>query len=131
MVTDPIGDFLVRIQNAASAGKAVAVVPYSSLKEEVAKALLREGYIAGVEKKGKGVDTNLEVTLKYNEDSTPRVREAKRVSKPSRRMYSSYNDLRPFKYGKGHRVLSTPKGILTDVEAKKEKVGGEILFTIW
>lgn len=131
MVTDPIGDFLVQIQNAAGARKAVVELPYSSLKEEVAKTLEREGYIAGIAKKGKGVKTTLEITLKYNEDSTPRVREAKRVSKPSRRMYSSYAELKPFKYGKGRRILSTPKGILTDVEAKEEKVGGEILFTIW
>lgn len=131
MVTDPIGDFLVRIKNAASVGKAVVDMPYSSLKEEVAKTLVREGYIESATKKGSGVETKLEVALKYNEDSTSRVREARRVSKPSRRMYSSYADLKPFKYGKGRRILSTPKGILTDVEAKKEKVGGEILFTIW
>src|SRR5690554_2608511 len=127
MVTDPIGDFLVRIQNAASARRAVAVVPYSSIKEEIAKTLLRDGYIDGVERQGKGIESVLEITLKYNEDSTPRVHEARRVSKPSRRMYSSYAELKPFKYGKGRRILSTPKGILTDVEAKKEKVGGEIL----
>ena len=131
MVTDPIGDFLVRINNATAARKSVAVVPYSSVKEEIAKTLEREGYIVGARKKGEGVETVLEVTLKYNEDSTPRVHEARRVSKPSRRMYSPYNELKPFKYGKGRQILSTPKGILTDVEARKEKVGGEILFTIW
>lgn len=131
MVTDPIGDLLVQIQNAGSAKKAAVEIPYSSLKERVAKALEQKGYVNSVEKKGKGVEAALVIEIKYNEDTTPRIREAKRVSKPSRRMYTSYKEVRPFKYGRGSRILSTPKGILTDAEARQEKVGGEILFTIW
>lgn len=131
MVTDPIGDFLVRIQNASSAGHNATAMPYSSLKEEIAKVLINEGYILSAEKKGEGVKAVLEIGIKYKENATPYINKARRVSKPSRRTYSSYKEIRPFKYGKGRSILSTPKGILTDVKAREEKVGGEILFTIW
>lgn len=131
MVTDPIADFLVRIENASRARKVSVEIPFSSIKEEIAKLLVREGYVESVEVEGAGVDKSLVVSLKYATDKTPRLNETRRVSKPSRRMYLPYKDIKSFKYGKGRAVFSTPKGILTDVDAKKEKVGGEILFTVW
>ncbi|MDZ7726660.1 MAG: 30S ribosomal protein S8 [Candidatus Campbellbacteria bacterium] len=131
MVTDPIGDFLTRIENAGNARQNTTTVPFSSLKENIAKVLEREGYIASVETSGKNTSKTLEVGIKYSADKTPRVNKTERVSKPSRRMYTSYEDIKPFKFGKGNTILSTPKGILTDMEAKKQEVGGEILFSIW
>jgi small subunit ribosomal protein S8 len=131
MVTDPIADFLVRLENASRTSKEKADIPYSKLKENIAKLLVREGYIDKIETSGDGVSKKLIATLKYAPDKTPRIHETRRVSKLSRRMYVPYKDVKPFKFGKGHRVLSTPKGIITDTDAKKEKVGGEILFTIW
>lgn len=131
MVTDPIADLLVRIQNASRAGKDTVDVSFSKIKESIAKLLVREGYIEGVSTKGEGVEKMLVMKLKYSPNKTPRLHEVRRVSKSSRRMYVPYRDVKPFKFGKGLRVLSTPKGILTDTDAKKEKVGGEVLFTIW
>ena len=131
MVTDPIADFLVRMQNASRAGKETVDIPYSKLKENIAKLLVREGYIEKVATDREGVSKILTATLKYSPDKTPRLHETRRISKLSRRMYVPYRDVKPFKFGKGRRVLSTPKGIITDIDAKKEKVGGEILFTIW
>lgn len=131
MVTDPIADLLVRIQNGSRAGKETVDVSFSQLKENIAKLLHREGYIENVSIKGDGVEKMLVMTLKYSPNKTPRLHEVRRVSKSSRRMYVPYRDVKPFKFGKGLRVLSTPKGVLTDTDAKKEKVGGEVLFTIW
>ena len=131
MVTDPIADFLVRIENASRAGKTTASIPYSKMKEDIAKLLVREGYIEKAETRGEGVKKALEVTIQYLPNKAPRLHETRRISKSSRRMYVSYKDIKPFKFGKGHSILSTPKGVITDAEAKKEKVGGEVLFTIW
>ncbi|MEX0933225.1 MAG: 30S ribosomal protein S8 [Candidatus Paceibacterota bacterium] len=131
MVTDPIADFLVRMQNASRAGKETVEVSFSQLKENIAKLLVREGYLENVSIKGEGVTKALVMTLKYSPDKTPRLHEVRRVSKLSRRMYVPYREVKPFKFGKGLRVLSTPKGVVTGTDARKEKVGGEVLFTIW
>jgi len=131
MVTDPIADFLIRIENASSAGKETTSIPFSELKKNIAEILVREGYINRVVTKGEGITKTLEITVKYMPNKTPRLHKTRRISKPSRRLYVSYRDVKPFKFGKGRMILSTPKGIITDIEAKKEKLGGEILFTIW
>jgi small subunit ribosomal protein S8 len=111
MVTDPIADFLVRLENASRAGKETVDIPYSKLKENIAKLLVREGYVEKVNTRGESVSKTLSITLKYAPDKTPRLHETHRVSKLSRRMYVPYRDVKPFKFGKGRRVLSTPKGI--------------------
>ena len=131
VVTDPIADFIIRLKNASAVGKASVEVPYSKLKHAIAEALKRAEFIEDFEKHGKGVKKTLKVTLKYLEDGTPRIQLAKRISKPGRRLYQSAKEIRPFKYGYGIRVYTTPKGILTDKEAKKENVGGEILFEMF
>jgi small subunit ribosomal protein S8 len=130
MVTDPIADFIVRIKNASDAGKASISVPYSALKENIAHTLVKGGYISNIETKGKKIEKTLEITLSYI-GSEPRVHGIDRVSKPSRRIYQKSKDIRMFKSGFGNIVLSTPQGVLLDVDAKKLKVGGEILFKIW
>jgi small subunit ribosomal protein S8 len=127
---DPIANMLVMIKNASRAGNAVAAFPYSKIKYEIANTLVRSGFIKNVSKKTKKGGEVIEVELLYKE-GTPRIDDVTRVSKVSRRMYIGVNDLKPVKNGRGVMVLSTPKGILTDKEAKKEHVGGEIILSIW
>ncbi len=131
MITDPISDLITRIKNASDRGLPSIVLPYSKFKEGVAKILAKEGYVKAAEPKGKKINKYLEVELLYSEDKTPRITGITRVSKLSRRVYTKAKDLRVFHSGFGSIILSTPKGILTDKDAKKEKVGGEVLFKIW
>jgi small subunit ribosomal protein S8 len=106
-------------------------MPFSNLKAAVAEKLQQAGYVASIDKKGKKVKKTLEVTLKYGADGKPVIQGVKRISKPGRRLYRSVLEIRPVRYGHGALILSTPKGIKTDKEARKEKVGGEALFEIW
>ena len=131
MVNDPVGDFIIRIKNASAVGKEGFVAPYSKLRFAVAEMLQKHGYLKSVDRKGKKIQKTIEVALRYNKDKTPYIHGVERVSKPGRRVYCQVNKIHPVKYGKGLLVLSTPKGILAGKEAKKEKVGGEILFKIW
>lgn len=130
MVTDPISNFIITLKNASDARKASITVPYSALKENIAHALMKAGYVSAVEKQGKKAIKTLEVGLVYIGDE-PRVHGVDRISKPSRRIYQGAKDIRMFKSGFGNTVFSTPKGVLIDIDAKKNKVGGEVLFKIW
>ena len=130
MVSDTVGDFIVRLTNAGAVKRDVISIPFSNLKLAIAEKLQQAGYITAVEKKGKKVKKTLEVTLKYT-NGKPTISGVKRVSKPGRRMYQSVSEIRPVRYGTGSLILSTPKGIMTDKEARKENVGGEALFQIW
>ena len=132
MVTDPIADFITRVKNASDANKAVVCMPHSLLKESIAHVLAKS--------KGKKSEKTLEVTLSYiaapasqgaNVAGEPVVHGVQRVSKSSRRIYQKAKDIRPFRNGFGNVVLSTPKGIMLDVDARKQKVGGEVLFKVW
>ena len=131
MTNDPVGDLLVRLKNAGAVKKTSVSIPYSAFKFAIAEKLRDAGYVAGIEKKGKKVRKTLDVVLKYNDTGAPLIRGAKRISKPGRRMYRSVHEIRPVHYGHGSLILSTPKGIKTDKEARKEKIGGEALFEIW
>jgi small subunit ribosomal protein S8 len=131
MVNDPIGDFIVRLKNAAMVGKKSVDVPYSRLKESVALALKKSGYLSAVADTTQEVGRTLSVTLAYGASGAPTLSGVKRISKPGRRLYAKAADIHPVKYGRGHLVLSTPKGILVDAEARKHHVGGETLFAIW
>lgn len=130
MVTDPISDLIIRIKNANDAGKISVSMPYSSLKESIAHVLMKGGYISSVESKGKKIRKTLEINLVYV-GNQPRVQGIDRISKPSRRIYRKSKDIRMFKSGFGNTILSTPQGVLLDMDAKKSKVGGEVLFKIW
>ena len=133
MVRDPISDFLSKLSNAGSAGVASVTVPHSKLILAVAELLMKEGFVMGIEKKGKKAKRFLEVAVAYTGTGTenPRISGIRRVSKPSRRIYEKAARLRPVRNGFGRLVLSTPRGLMTDVSARKEKVGGEVLFKIW
>lgn len=126
---DPIANMLIQIKNAGMAKLPTVLVPYSDIKFAIAQALEKEGYIRSVEKKGKKVKQYIEIELLYTE-SKPRIKDVERVSKPSRRIYMRVKDIKPVRQGYGTLMLSTPKGVLTDKEARQEHVGGEALFKI-
>lgn len=131
MVSDTIGDLIIRLKNAGVVGKESVSLPYSKLRHAVVTKLADAGYVGAVDTTGKDVQTKtLNVQLRY-ENGTPRISGVQRVSKPGRRLYTKVADIHPVKFGKGHLILSTPAGILTGGEAKEQKVGGEQLFIIW
>lgn len=131
MITDPIGDMLVRIRNAGAVKKSVVSLPYSILKAAIAEKLSAVGLVGGVEKKGKKIRKQLDIAIKYTPAGSPRIQGTRRISKPGRRIYRGMRDLHPVRYGHGFAILSTPQGIMTNIEAKRAKVGGEVLFEIW
>jgi small subunit ribosomal protein S8 len=130
MITDRVGDFIVRLKNAAAAEKSVVTLPHSNHLEAIAKKLKQLGYVADV-----SVDDDIKktitVTLALDEEGRPKIRGVERISKPGRRLYVSHRETHQVKMGAGARIVSTPKGILSDAEARKVRVGGEDLFKIW
>lgn len=130
-MTDPVADFLTRIRNALVVRKSEVRHPKSALKVGIADALKREGFIADYRTEGEGKDAVLTVELKYGPDGEYVIRRIERVSKPGRRIYTSIEDFKPVLGGMGVGVLSTNKGILSDREARKQNVGGEVLCRVW
>ncbi|MBM3271872.1 30S ribosomal protein S8 [Candidatus Kaiserbacteria bacterium] len=131
LITDPVGDFIIRLKNAGAVGKETVSVPFSQFKMAIAEKLKETGYIADIDKKGKKVKKTLDVVLKYKNDGTHAITDVKRISKPGRRLYKGSREINPVRYGHGSLILSTPQGVMTDKEARKAKVGGEALFEIW
>lgn len=132
MVSDRIGDFIIRLKNAATIGKRKTSVPYSTHLFTIAKKLRELGFVASVDvEEGKGAKKLMWVTLMYDERGFPRLRGVKRVSMPGRRLYSSHKATHRVKGGTGARILSSSSGIITDSEARGKKIGGEALFEIW
>lgn len=128
---DPISDMIIRIKNASLAGKQSVTFPYSKHKLAIARVLEKEGFISSIEHKGKKTTERITCRIVYKEDGKPRLQEIKRQSKPSRRIYKGTSEIRAVRQGAGTAVLTTPKGIMTDKEARKNKVGGELLFVLW
>ncbi|GGE05710.1 SSU ribosomal protein S8P [Gemmobacter megaterium] len=130
-MNDPLGDMLTRIRNAQMRGKSTVTSPASKLRAWVLDVLASEGYIRGYER---GTDANghpsLEISLKYFE-GTPVIREIKRVSKPGRRVYAGSQELPSVRNGLGVAIVSTPKGVLSDANARAANVGGEVLCTVF
>jgi small subunit ribosomal protein S8 len=131
ILTDPVGDMLTRIRNGQRAMKSSVNSPASKLRRNVLEVLRREGYIRGYEtiERGKG-QVELSIELKYH-NGEPVIRELRRVSKPGRRIYAGVKDLPTVYNGLGIAILSTPRGVLSDNEAREAKVGGEILCTVF
>ena len=130
-MTDPIADMLIRIKNAQAVKKETVSFGYSKLKMEISKLLQKEGYLGEIENKGKKYKKLLEVKLLYGVDGEPKVSGLKRISKASKRIYRGYTEIFRVKNGLGLGVYSTTKGLMSDKEARKLKVGGENLFEIW
>lgn len=130
-MNDPLGDMLTRIRNALERRRPKVVTPASNLRGRVLDVLLEEGYIRGYSRVDlrAGV-SEFEIELKYN-NGQPAIREIKRISKPGRRVYSPMKDLTPVANGLGVAILSTPKGVMSDTRARDEKVGGEVLCSVF
>ena len=132
-MTDPVADMLNRIRNAQAVLKETVDIPLSNLRYEIAKILEKGGFVAEVEKKGKKTKKVIEITLKYNE-KIPVISGLKRISKPGQRIYKRAKELKPVKGGYGIAIISTSKGgggLMTDKEARKQKLGGEVICEIW
>jgi small subunit ribosomal protein S8 len=130
-MTDPIGDMLTRIRNGLQAGKSSVKSPASKSRQRILDVLEREGYIRGYERiEMEANKAELSIELKYSEGE-PVIRTLNRVSKPGRRVYSSVSDLPRVHNGLGISIVSTPKGVLSDAEAREGNVGGEILCTVF
>lgn len=129
MVSDRVGDFIIRLKNAGAINKPSVTVPYSKHVEEIANKLKSLGYVENVSK-GKDQYT-FEVALAYDDRGRSKIRGVKRISKPGRRLYTPSAEAHSVKNGMGARLISTPKGVLTDSEARKVRAGGENLFEIW
>jgi len=127
---DSISNMIIMMKNAGLAGKTTVQFQYSKMKNAIAECLKKEGYISDFSKKTKKGFPVLEVSLIYK-DKKPKISEAIRISKQSRRVYFGMNDIHTVRNGMGLLVLSTPKGILSGKEARKEQVGGEALFKMW
>jgi len=130
-MTDPIADFLTCIRNANRALLPQAVSPYSRMKEELVKVLKEEGYVKGFETVGEGVRKTLVVSMKYSPKRERVIEGLAKVSKPGRRVYVSVDKIKPVRGGLGVAIISTPKGILSDVNAKKHNIGGEWICNVW
>lgn len=128
---DPIANMLNMMKNASLRGHERVIVPFSSVKLAIAECLKASGFLKNIEKKTHNSFPILEMDLMYDADGKAKITGVERVSKSSRRMYVGSGDIKPVMNGKGMMVLSTPKGILTGGNARKEHVGGEILFKIW
>ncbi|SNX54384.1 small subunit ribosomal protein S8 [Thermoanaerobacterium sp. RBIITD] len=130
-MTDPIADMLTRIRNANVVKHETVEIPASNTKRAIAMLMLREGFIKSVEEIDDGKQGILKLTLKYGPNKERIISGLKRISKPGLRVYARNNEIPRVLGGLGMAVISTPKGILTDKEAKKEGVGGEVLCYIW
>ena len=124
-VNDPIGDLLTRMRNAQGARRKTCMAPWSRLKQELCELLKREGWLADVKVVGEMPKQEIEVSFVEG-----KTLELTRISKPGRRMYAGSDELKPILRGYGIAVLTTSKGLMTDVDARKQKIGGEVLCTI-
>ena len=130
-ISDVIADMLTRIRNANNAKHETVDVPASNMKKAIADILLAEGYIKGVQVIEDGKQGVIKVTLKYTDGKTPVITGLRRVSKPGLRIYSNAEDMPKVMKGLGIAIISTSKGVMTDREARKQHIGGEVLAYIW
>lgn len=128
---DPISDMFTKIRNAQAVQKETVLIPYSKLKMEIAKVLLKNNYIKEINRRGKKNKKNIELVLSYDGSGKAAMSHIGRISKPSCRVYLPLKRIKPVRRGYGMMILSTPKGLLTGKEAIKERVGGEVLCKIW
>ena len=130
-MTDPIADMLTRIRNANQNRAKTVSMPSSKMKEEIARILKDEGFIADYSVEKNDVQNILTLTLKYGKNKERVITGLKRISKPGLRVYAKASEIPTVLNGLGIAIISTPKGIMTDKEARKENVGGEVIAYIW
>ena len=129
-MTDPIADMLNQIKNAQVLSHPEVKIPFSKLKYEIAKILEKEKFVKGVDKTGKGIRKIIKINLRYK-NGEPAISGLKRISKPGRRVYSPVKKIKRVRGGYGFAIISTPKGLITNKEVWKQKVGGEVICEIW
>lgn len=129
--TDPVADFLTRIRNSIRAGHQKLEVPASKLKTEIARILKEEGYIASYKATDENGRSILRVYLKYSANNEAAIRDLSRVSRPGCRVYVGHGSIKRVQGGLGISILTTPRGVMTGREARRQKVGGEILCEVW
>ena len=122
---------LIKIKNAQISGKETVLIPHSKFKMEIARVLEKNSFVKNIERHGKKNKKKIEITLKYNKDNKPAIEDLRRVSKQSGRIYRKTRGLKRGRNSYGIAILSTPLGVLSDKEAKKEGVGGEVICEIW
>ena len=130
-MTDPIADFLTRIRNGLLARKATVDVPASKMNDAILRILSAEGYIGGFEPEGEGIERVFRVTLKYDAKRQRTITGIKRVSKPGRRVYAGHDGLPRVLGGLGIAIISTSHGVMTDRDASRNGIGGEVLAYVW
>ncbi len=131
VITDPIADLLTRIRNGLIARHGEVRIPHSRVKARIAEILVREGYVEDVEIIPAGINSEIKVTLKYAANRTPVIHGLKRVSRPGLRVYAGRNEMPRVQGGLGIAILSTSRGVMTDREARRAHVGGELLCEVW
>ncbi len=129
-MTDPISDMFNQIKNAQAVGKIALEIPFSRIKFEIARILNEEGWIEDSSKKGKKTQKKIKITLSYD-GKIPKISDFKRISKPGRRIYKGWKDLKLVRQGFGTAIVSTPKGLMSGKKAKKQKLGGEVICEVW
>ncbi|MCH2107012.1 MAG: 30S ribosomal protein S8 [Planctomycetes bacterium] len=131
MMTDPIADMLTRIRNSNALGRKTVDVPASKMKVNIAEVLKREGFITNYHVEEMAPRSVIRLELRYGSEGEKAIRTITRVSKPGCRVYAGAKEMKPLLRGQGIYVLSTPKGILSDRDARKENVGGEVVCKVW
>ena len=130
-MTDPIADMLTRIRNGIAAEHETVVIPSSKMKVEIARILKQEGYIHGYKVEGEGKDKAITVELKYGPEKQKVISGLKRISKPGLRVYAKGNEIPRVLNGLGIAIISTSKGLMTDRDARKNNLGGEVVAYVW
>jgi small subunit ribosomal protein S8 len=129
-MTDPISDMINRILNAQAVLHPTVSVPFSNFKYQIAKILEKEKFLDRIEEKGRKVKRVIEISLKYD-NKTPAISGLKRVSRPGQRIYAEAKEIKKVKGGYGTAIISTPKGLMTNKEARRGKLGGEVILEVW
>jgi len=130
-MSDPIADMMTRIRNAVQRRQAHVAVPFSTIKQAIARILYEEGYIGGYEVLATGEHSTIRLQLRYVNGREPVISHLERVSKPGRRVYTQYRDIPWVLSGMGIAILTTPKGVMTGRDARRQQVGGEVLCYVW
>lgn len=129
--TDPIAELLTRIRNAAHARHSDLEIGYSSIREAICKVLVSEGFLEGAEPTGEGFKKSIKIKMRYSPSREPVMQGIQRVSRPSIRRYRGASELGKVSRGMGIEVVTTPLGVMTGREARRKKVGGEVLLRVW
>lgn len=130
-MVDPITDMLNRIRNAQAVRHQTVEIPYSNLTKNLAEILVKERFLDKIEKRRKKERKMIKIYLKYGSGNTPAISGLKRISKPSQRIYKKSKEIRKVRSGYGIAIISTPQGLMTDKEARKKKLGGEVICEVW